>query len=255
MFADPGFVPVAPDASAVLFDTLYSYTERGVAAIRGTEALPLSRGVIDAEFPVRPFTATRKVQLVANETDEEIIIIRQGVAYSDPGTMHVYATLYRQWSDLSFFYNAVTCGASFDPNTGAAAYMLFGAYYGDTNKPAVFKWPGFYLLQPTIRLQPMYAEDPALLKHWIDVTWLIANPSGFTLTMYPTFSGVSVGTVFPGAFGARERRPTIGVPRRFAISETLEPGCLLYIASGTPYVVKGLSARLVPLTNQSRGRK
>jgi len=253
---DPSVVPVEPGAACVMFDTLYVYTERGIVAVDGAGKRPLTRGMVDDLFPGTPFRPGRRVQLLANTTDQELIALQPGATWGAAGTVHVYSTLYQRWSSMAFnTYSSVDCGTMFAPADGSAAYPLFGVpYVSGSTVPDAAVWPKTTLpLTARLRLQPWYASDPMLQKQWVDVTVIVeSDASTPSIALYLADELVTSGPV--ARFNNYDKRATFGIPRNYAINQLLQLG--LNITSGsTPARLKGLSVRLVPLTNQPGGRQ
>lgn len=248
---DPSYIPVAPDAACVMFDTLYAYTSRGVVAMRGIEPTPLTRGVIDDIFPGTPFSASRLQHMAANEAFEEIVFVAQDASDANSATMYVYSTLYRQWSSVTLSPMTLKAIGAMRPSSGAAPYLLFGTGTG-ANTPAIYRWDGTGPLRNAeMQLQPVYAGDPMLVKQHVDVTWIV-NTGSFNTYCQGYFNGVTVyaGGGFP-IYDNRthDARLTFGVPRNVAMGTSVKPS--LTIGSGSNLaVVKGVSLRIVPQTNQ-----
>lgn len=263
---DPTFVPCTPDACCVLNDVVYAYTARGFCSLQGITTSLLSRGVIDAQFPGRPFEEKRTVHMCANTTTEEIITVLQDtVSLFNAATVYVYSTLYKQWSTYAPTFRLYTAlGLYNDGTPGSLPFVIFGEFNAP-DPPAMSLWrEAAGLLGDTLymdlQMQPVYAGDTAINKHWIDATWIM-DGTDFAPQLVQSVnngqsSGFGQGNPTPGQTG-QETRCSMGIARKAAISPFLQLGVNIgsHDPSGNiPVTLKGVSIRFKPLATQ-QGRR
>jgi len=260
---DQSFVPIGPDACCVLNDVVYAYTSRGLASLSGTQTTLLTKGVIDAQFPVQGFSAESRIHLFANTATEEILTVVEGASLGSTSTVYVYSTLYQQWSEYRPTDRRIMSFAMYQPADAAAApYPILGTY-----DPAIGAGQAYARswrtdagdpLTGLLQLHPFYAGDPLALKRWIDATWIGAG-NGFNcyvqqyLRVVPNTSAYA-GFSYLEETPAGDARASVGILRAAAIAPAISLRAYLGHQSSIPWVLKGVSLRYLPLTTQQRSR-
>lgn len=256
---DASFIPISPDACCVLNDVVYAYTSRGLAALSGVQTSLLTKGVIDAQFPVRSFNADARIHLYANTAAEEILAVFEGSTLGSLATTYVYSTLYQQWSEYQPSVRGLTAFAMYQPaSANAAPYPIFGTYDATigNGQPYVRSWRADSgpPLDPWLVLQPFYAGDPLTQKRWIDATWIADAHTNARLFQYVMPSSFSSGDGSFKSTPARDWRINLGIRRVAAIAPSIVLAARLYHFTLTPMTLKGVSMRVVQLTTQQRSR-
>lgn len=255
---DPTFVPCAPDACCVLNDVVYAYTGRGFCSLSGVTTSLISRGVIDAQFPGRQFEEIRRIHMYADTSTEEIItLIQDPVSLDNSSTIYIYSTLYKQWTIFDPPFDTFTAIGTFYPSaSGGVPYVLLGEWGGTGFAPVVSTWrpdSGQILDLPELRLQPFYAGDPALVKQWIDATWIL-NSGSSAVVRQEVSNGNSSGQDNIRS-NTNDSRATLGIDISSAISPVLQLSGFVVTFNLDPIpVLKGVSVRYVPLTTQQKVR-
>jgi hypothetical protein len=259
---DQSFVPIGPDACCVLNDVVYAYTPRGLAALSGTQTTLLTKGVLDAQFPVQGFSAENRIHLWPNTANEEILAVFEGATLGSTSTVYVYSTLYQQWSEYKPADRRIMSCAMFQPsNPAEAAYPIFGTYDASigAGQAYVRSWrpDAGNLLTGFVDLQPFYAGDPLVQKRWIDATWIGAvGPNSYVQQYNIHVPGTSTyaGVAYLKETPAGDWRASVGILRASAIAPALKLRGYLGHQGVEPWVLKGVSLRYVPLTTQQRSR-
>lgn len=242
----PGCVICSPGCATSMRDAVYAYTNYGFVAVTDAGVVPISDLQIKDQLPGPPYLegATTNGFLVNNDDDEEVLIFTGFPA----AKFYVYNA--RQ-NSFTYVQNAGTgmsnmTAAAFqqNPASGNAAVLL-----GDTStvpKYAAWGRGNTSWLAPTVQYRALYAKNPMSVKQWIDFTLMFETFGQFSLS--GTISGFFVGSATT-LIGFNDTYATIGVPRKFAIATSLEPG---FQAFSSPYQVafEGISTRLVELGNQ-----
>jgi hypothetical protein len=255
---DASFVPIGPDACCVLNDVVYAYTPRGMASLSGTQTSLLTKGVLDAQFPVLSFSADSRVHLWANTATEEVLAVFEGATLGSTATIYVYSTLYQQWSEYEPTDRKFTAFAMYQPSAAQGQYPLIATYdpaIGD-GQAYVRSWraDSGTPLDPFLVLQPFYGGDPLTQKHWIDCTWIADAHNFAQCFQYITPSGASSGFGYFKSTQARDWRVSLGIRRLAAIAPSIVLHARMQHFTLTPITLKGLSMRVLPLTTQQRSR-
>src|SRR3982751_2595397 len=175
---DTTLVLSAPQCAAVLRDSVYAYTNRGLVRIADDGFDELSDLTIGDRLVGPAYVETAALIVERDETFDEIHVIDTGVS-GGPPVQYLYATVYKAWSKLGF--PTVTALAyqriPTNPATQASGWMVIGQSPLGGVLP---QYALFYQNAAAVNLtavaayQPFYADDPMLLKHWIDGTWIFA---------------------------------------------------------------------------------
>jgi hypothetical protein len=255
---DQTFVPVGPDACCVLNDVVYAYTSRGFASLSGTQVSLLTKGVIDAQFPVLSFRADSRIHLYANTAAEEILTVVEGATLGSTSTVYVYSTLYQQWSEYKPTDRRIMSFAMLQPaNASDAPYPIFGTYDATigAGQAYVRSWrpDAGTPLDGVLNMQPWYGGDPLTQKRFIDSTWIIGSHAAASIAQRVGPGALASGSA---TFKATQvdSRANMGIARAAAIGPSLVIGATLTHGNTTPIVLKGVSFRSIPLTTQQRSR-
>jgi hypothetical protein len=253
----------APHAACVKNDLVYAYTNRGLVEIGPRGIRELSQGRINDLLPGPPFSLTNGIQVVADETNDEIIVAASST--SSP-FYYVYNTLSDAWTTndggvtgtptvygYSRFLQSPMSMDSFQaysavPDGIYVTVQLYGSVMAD--------------YQPVSGGSPMVGGGPSELKEWIDGTWIFDSgvatfPTPSTsLYITPRWNGVDYSSAQrQTATQVNDARASWSVPRNAPrISNSLAPGIRIVGISSAQLPIFGVTLRSVPLTNQRKQR-
>lgn len=253
---DTTLILSAPQCATVLRDSVYAYTNRGLVRIADDGFDELSDVTIGDILPGPAYYETAALIVERDETNDEIWVIDTGVS-GGPPVVFLYNTLYQCWSKLSAFTDVTALAYQripTDPATQANGWMVVGqSPSGDQPTYARFDQTASSTLAATVQFQPFYEQDPMQLKQWIDVTWVFGlADAGRTLSS--SWLGVADGSNTLTAWLNGDARATFGVPRSAAVAPAISPGFVISSGAFATPVLKGLSVRYEPLTEQQAYR-
>jgi hypothetical protein len=265
---DTTLILSAPQCATVLRDSVYAYTNRGLVHIADDGFDEVSDLTVGDILPGPAYVETASLIVERDETFDEIHLITAGPDFTgsseepppgepEPPAYYLYNTVHKCWSKLTFAnvtalaYQRIPTNPVTQPN----GWVVVGTSDGSGVPNGVNVWLFDQAvtaanLTAVIQYQPFYEDDPLVLRHWIDATWLFALVDA-TRTINSSWLGVADGSATLVAWLNGDARATFGIPRSAAIAPTLSPG--LTIPGGgvfTPPTCKGLSVRFSPLTEQ-----
>lgn len=257
-YANSTVLLAAPQASTVLNEFLYAYTNDGFVEI-DSAGVPrnITDKVIGDLLPGTRFVADPDIIVERNETDAEILLTI-GDAATGSNTVYVFNAVQRGWTTLGnngLLLSAITAMAMQRHPSSGGARPLIGVYRGAFSQaPAHSGWnnPAAFLTAE-IRYQPIYGDDPLELKRWLWGDYLFDSGSNGR-TFVPTWNGTQFGgTVTVEAFdqGGYARA---GVPREVGSSHSISPGLRAISSGATPVRFQGLSVPVKQRTNQGKKR-
>lgn len=246
----------APQASGVLNELVYGYTNVGFVGVSSSGSLVnLTDRLIGNLLPGARYQALRGTIVSINETDNEVLLCLGENGNGNSDVVYCYNVAQQGWTSLSGNGSTLSNISAMALNRAPAAgdpRVLFGVTPLGGTAPSYSNWTdtGTYLV-PTVEYQPIYGDDPLSLKQWIWADYLFAGGSA-TKTITPMWNGVSSGTAtIADQEGTGYARA--GVPRSAAISHVLTPGWTG--ATGAPQTrFQGLSVVFKSLTSQSKRR-
>lgn len=239
----PGCVLCGPGYATSLRDQVYAYTNYGLVQVTDAGVVPLSDLVIKAQLPGPPFSESLSGFIVANDDDEEILLSTGFITQQ----FYVYNARFNSFTYVNGVYNNITA-AAYQPNpaSGTQPVLFAQAPAGGGSPPQYAPW-GFgntSWLAPKVQYRAMYAKNPMSLKQWIDMTYMFDSADA-TKTVTGTLAGVSAGSAaLVQSFN--DSYATIGVPRKYAIGPSIEPGFTLTTLT-TQSLFEGVSVRFVEL--------
>lgn len=204
-----------PQAVAVLRDTVYAYTNRGLVAIddNGVDDT-LSQGLIN-DLLFGPFysqDANFKVRV--DEEHDEVWVI-QG------GSLYIWNFQNKAWTrSLQMAQETTATYAFFRP---VLAMIAFNDFTEEARwlDPAGTTWA-----VPHIQYQPTYLQDAFSTKQWRDVTYVFDPAPGDTLPfVQASFNGSVRDIGGTPKLNSTDARITVMVPRNSpAVAQSLSPG-------------------------------
>ena len=253
---DPTLILSAPDCAAVLRDVVYAYTNRGLVEISDAGISPITQDTLNDVLPGPSFYETTKYQVVADETNDEILLMVCGQNLGTTATLYCYATLFKKWSTVTFLVTTLNTMAFMRQpfSTSAPGFPIMAA------SPQSGLFPSYYLwdsasgqpLTSTVLLQPFYGDDPWTSKQWPDCQWIFETAdAGVTAqSCFNDTTPVGSGTIKTHATDARI---TFGVPRGKARRTNCAPGIII-ASPAAPVTFKGCSIRYRAVTTQPETR-
>lgn len=252
---DTTLILAAPQASTVLDETLFGYTNVGFVSVDSAgNKRNLTEGVIGDVLPGAKYIETRAIIVERNETDAEILIGlgENGNTFSD--VVWTYNTVSGGWTQLAqnaSISNVTAMAFMRDPVSGQPR-LLFGMSPLASTNPFYSEWNGTGLLTAAFAYQPIFDGDPLNLTQFIWADYLFAPATANGKTAVPTWNGDPVGLVtivdIQNAGYARA-----GVPRNYAVANTLSPG-LQGLAGSVQSRFQGISVAMQTKTNVSKRR-
>jgi hypothetical protein len=243
----------APQAMCVLDEDVFVYTNFGVFMMNSEKRTNLTDEVIGDLLPGPEYKEIPTIQLCANETDLEIIMLD----VASKNRLYVYATRDSGgWTTLenngSSLSNITALAYQRSPSSGDPM-MLIGVSPMGGSLPTLAGWGNTSsFLAMDVLFQPIYQNDPISLKHWIEASYIFdAGNAGKTLR--PVWNGTPVGSasiaLYQNAAYARA-----GVPRDAAISQSIMVGFDSVTTTAPQARFLGLSVLYYPLTTQAKQR-
>jgi hypothetical protein len=237
-----------PQAGCVLRDTVFAYTNRGLVSIDSSGFIKeISWGRVNDQLPGPPWSApswsdTTQVWLVADETNDEIIIKETGIT---AGRVWVYNIL------------TDTFTKDFVANFTGALAMTYSRVR-QANIAVSSGTHALFVTDPTqyqalnFSYQAVYANDPFAQRHWQQADFVFdttASPGSITLNFFangvssgqrPVTANANTGTLTRTSFSITKEAPAIANAMRLGLAAT----------SGTFAVVRvfGASMQYVDFT-------
>lgn len=258
---DSTLILAAPTAGCVLRDSVYAYTNRGLVRVDDNGVMEISDMRVGDLLPGAVWTTQPLYILSADEANDDIYIsIRTSLAKTTTAsTTYVYSTLYNIFTNLDALRLVTTGRLScisrywFD-KVQQSLFTVGGAATIDianriTNTGSISN------LIATVDFQPIYGQDPFMLKQWIDCTVVFGSEAAGKLSTNPRWDGV-VNTIGSGANAPRlstsgkDARINFGVPRSVAVGNMITFGIEVPASTLFVYTLKGVSFRFEWLTDQ-----
>lgn len=245
--ADPNLILAARTAVCTLKETIWCYTSRGLVAVSDDGGIQeISLGIIGDQIPGATFSDTWDTWMVSDDAHQEVwLTFRSGTLGAGSSVTYIFNALTKtfvKFSDGNEYSTAV-----YAPFLTSLVWgkVIVGSPAGNPSQmyseldSSTVRIPG-----PDVRYQPLYAQDPFVLKQFQDVT-MVFDGLNAAATLTPLFSDVAY-TSFAVNQSATESRCTIGVPRNApAIAGILAPGFQMSNVAA-PWSFRGLSARFTP---------
>lgn len=254
---DPSLILAAPQASCSLREIVYGYTNQGFVAVDSSGNLAnLTDQRIGDLLPGARYTASRGIIAVANEADDEILLVLGENGNGNSDQVYCFNVPQNGWTTLSnngaTLSNLSSLAMQRDPGTGIGR-ILFGTTPLAGGTPSYSGWnSATTFLVPRVEYQPIYGDEPLSVKQWIWGDFLFATGSA-AKTIQPiwnsTISGLSTIVDMENTGYGRA-----GIPRSVAISHTLSPGFTGLATTAPQTRFQGLSVAFKTLTNQSKRR-
>lgn len=234
-------------AWAVLRDTVYAYTNRGVVAIDDNSVDDtLSQGVINNLLPGPFYAQVAAYQVRADiENDEVWVIVGDNSAPVTGAWVYNYQT--KTWVDNGqLIGNALNNSACFWPfklSMAAANGNLANVTYFDnsaSNYAGTMFWD----------YQPLSSGEPFSARQWIDET-IVFDIANAGMQLQGRFNGGANQPLVSLVARSTDARVTIGVSRTApAISETIAPGIQPSNFAPIAFRFYGVSLRSSPIGEQ-----
>jgi hypothetical protein len=246
---DPNIRLVAPQAFTVLRDVVWAYTNYGIVAITDAGIEEITQTTLDQIFNGPAYSGDPTIIMERNELADEIIIsINTGVWY-------VFSTKQKAWTTLNKGNYTSSCTAiAFQarPASGQARLITvvsvsgFSAFYAPW---LPFEGAASYLLSD-VRFQPMFGEDPLVMKQYIDETLIFSvETAGRGLSVLEgTLGQIATSQI---AVHGGSAWATVGFPRSCAIALQSAPGFSIGGGAVVPFKFRGISQRYALCTNQA----
>lgn len=245
---DPNIRLVAPQAFTVLRDVVWAYTNYGIVAITDAGIEEITQTTLDQIFNGPAYSGDPTIIMERNELADEIIVsINTGVWY-------VFSTKQKAWTTLNKASYTSSCTAiAFQarPASGQARVLTvvsvpaFSTFYAPW---LPFDGAASYLTAD-VRYQPMFGEDPLVMKQYIDETLI------FSAEVAGRIVAVSDGSLdiatSPLTLHGASSWATVGFPRRCAIALQSAPGWQIGGGAVVPVKFRGISQRYALCTNQA----
>lgn len=245
---DSTLVLAGPQAYAVMRETVYAYTNRGLVAINDEQGVKeLTDGVIGDLLPGSQYAATSFIRVIADLDKDEIWVVINNTA--------------RVWS-----YRTKTWVRNTEliPTTQYGTYGYWAKKASlimndDTTGLVRFFDETFQCwAEAQVRYQPLYFGDAFATKQWIDETWVFDPENGDdTNTIAVSFNGGAyTGDVQP-LVNSTDARVTFMVPRDApALAQSIAPGMRWASSTDAPHQPKcwGLSMRATIIGDQQTRR-
>lgn len=232
---DSTLVISGPQACGVLRDTVYSYTARGVAAISDADGVNdrLSEGVIGDQLPGTAYVDTNTIKVRADQDKDEVWVVVGSAA-------RVWNYNSKAWVRSVQLSTSSTNAYEYWPVVNSLVMVDDGtvrARYFDAAQTSYAN--GF------VSYQPLYLDDPASSKRWIDVTWVF-DPAIALPGVAVNYNTGAYGFIVQPKLNSTDARVTFLVPRNApAVAPSIALGLAFDLAVGVskPPKLWGLSAR------------
>lgn len=246
----------APQCMTTLNEDVYMYSNFGMLMLNSERRENLTDMVIGDLLPGPQYAEVATMQLVANETDLELVYL--DAASKD--RLWIYATKEGGgWTTLENntkpgpLTNITALAFQRSPSFAGPA-LLVGVSPLGGSFPTLAAWgnTASYLTMD-IAFQPVYADDPMSLKQWIEASFLFDTASAGK-SLRPVWNSTPVGSanvvLYQNAAYARA-----GIPRQHAIAQSISAGCDSVSGAAPQARFQGISLMFKPLTQQAKQRK
>lgn len=252
---------VAPQASTVLGEQVWGYTNDGAGYLdpAGNFKSVSERRIGDL-LPVNKYTETAAIVMEANETNREILLLT-GDQVTSSDVTYVYSVDQDGWTTVGGdLYSAKVTALAMQrsPATGDPT-PLFGVSPQGGLQPIYSRWNFIgTFLSPVLQYQPIYADDPMLLKQWGHCTYMFDLATA-TRLLNPTWNGTVVGgpvaiQALDTAGYARAAAPRSVAAQGVAVSHAVSPGFTGPGATGAAARFLGISLQFDYVATQPKKR-
>lgn len=253
----------APQAAYSLNEKHYAYANVGFVEMDSAGTAPnLTDRVIGDLLPGTKYSETAGIIVVANETDEEVLLTVGSGSPPDADVVYIFNTKQRGWTTLAGnsapLVNVTAMAMQRSPASGEPR-LLFGCFRSGL-APQYAGWNDTdSFLEAAAQYQPIYGDDPLEVKHWIWCDYLWAeNNNGKTFTQTwggvdQPGGGITIQALGEGAY-ARAWVPRSLGTKQLALNHSLSPGFAHLNSGDIQGRFQGLSVALKQLTNQGRQR-
>lgn len=250
----PGCVLCGPSSATSMRDSVYAYTNYGFVMVTDSGVVPISDLVVKTDLPGPPYSegSSFPPYVINNDDDEEVLIFVPSSGVTNK--IWIYnarqnAFSYIRNASLDGIVNTTCATYQQNPASGFSAVLLFRAP-GGTGVPPIFGAWGqgnATWCAPNVQYRSVYAKNPMSTKQWIDMTFMFDWP-GVTTNLIGTLGGGFAGSALLKN-QANDAMATIGVPRFYALAQSLEPGFQISSKS-TQLKFECVSVRFVELSTQ-----
>lgn len=249
----------APQASTVLDELVYGYTNDGVVEVdSATNLRNLSVGVIGDIMPGPRYREVMGIIMERNETDGEVLLTLGEDENGFSDRVYVYNVRQKAWTYLEgdaegngLDLDNITAMAMFRlPPANAEPHVLLASYQGSL-PPVYASWdaPDDFC-DSSVQYQPLYGDNPLELKRWMWADYLFDKNSSDPIDVIWNdleFSGIPVRQLDIGMYARA------GCPREVGVSHSLSPG-FRWRSSSTQNRFEGISLAIKQRTNQPKER-
>lgn len=253
---DTTTILAAPQASTVLNEIVYGYTNEGVVAFDSAgNKKNITEGRIADLLPGARYTETRQIIMDRNEPEAEVVLClgENGNTFSD--IAYVYNVRADGWTLLSnnnaTLSNITALAMQRDPVSGDGR-LLFGVSLLGGNQPQYGAWGstvGF--LDSVVEYQPIFGDDPLGLTQFIWADYLFAPGTANGKTITPTWNAVASGSATVQDI-QNSGYARAGVPRDVAIAHSIAPGFQALSGTLPQSRFQGISVAMKTRSNQSK---
>lgn len=258
-YANATLLLCAPQASTVLEDKLYGYTNEGVVELDSAGNISKkTEKILGTVLPGPRYRETAVIIMDRNEHDNEVLL----AVGEDPDfatRLWIFNARQNGWTyldDNDDELSAFSAIAMFRlPPGGAEKHVLLGTSVQNGVAPQYASWNADdSFLEGEGQYQPIYGNDPLELKRWMWTDYLfdVDTYSATPRSISAVFNESSFGPVPMARFdtGVYARA---GVPRDMGLSHAISPG-FSWTASIVQRRFEGLSIAVKQRTNQSKQR-
>ena len=253
----------APQAAYSLNDKHYAYANVGFVEMDSTGTAPnLTDRVIGDLLPGTKYSETAGIIVVANETDEEVLLTVGSGSPPDADTVYIFNTKQRGWTTLAGntapLADITAVAMQRSPASGEPRVLFAAFRSGQAPQYAAWSSTALYL-EAAARYQPIYGDDALELKQWIWVDYLWAVGAS-NKSYRPTWNGLTVSgntvtnQTLEGTDYARAFVPRSISTQQVALAHSLSPGFDQLTANSVQGRFQGISVALKQLANQGKKR-
>lgn len=255
---DTTLILAAPQASCVLNEVVFAYTNVGYVSVDSAGTLDnLTDKIIGDLLPGAKYIEVRGLISERNEFDEEVLLILGENGNGNSDTVYVFNVKQRGWTTLAQnsnpLSNLTAMAMMRDPAAGQPRFM-FATSPPVTPAPSYANWndPSNFLLA-AIEYQPLYADAPLDLKQWIWVDFLFALGTATNKNVFARFNGVQSGFQVVADLQTTGYA-RVGIDRPYSVAHAIAPGFQALTSNGLQSRFQGISIAFKQLTNQSKNK-
>lgn len=236
---DHSTILCAPQASCAMKEAIYGYTNAGVVRFDDDGRSEITKLTIGDLLPGPAYSASLDVIMQPGEQEDEIYLTKG----QTDNKVYIFNARSNIWTTLTGVTQVTSITAMAwqrQPGGSTTARLLIGVS-PPAFQPSYAGWGNTAVnhLPMLLEAQPIYAQDPLSLKHWISQTFIFDAGSAGT-RLNPGFNGVSAGFVTLGKQGV-SAYGTIGVPQNFAVAHAIAPIFQEVVSQAAPLHFQGWS--------------